>query len=274
MIGGFMGSIDPKVDISVLARKFDADFHSFRGFVFAERPTAIRNETGLYTGIQIRPNTKWLVSGYVDQFWFPWHRFNVSYPSQGQEYMVQIDYRPKRSMWLYARWRSDHKQRNAQDPDNLETLQYIVPTAKRAIRLHFQKSFDRVFTVRTRMERSWYRQGEQENSTGFLLYQDLVWKVNWKFDITMRYAIFDVTDYNARIYAFENDVLGFFSIPAYSDKGSRYYLVLNYKPSRNVEFWLRLAQWHYRHEKTVGSGLGEINGDTKTEVKFQVRFRL
>jgi len=270
-IGGFLGSLDPKLDVSVLVRRFDRDFHSFRGFVFAERPTTIQNETGIYAGIQIRPASKVLISGYADQFWFPWHRYLVSYPSSGREFMGQLEYKPSRSSTMYVRFRSDHKEKNASDPLNLESLEYLVPTTKQSIRFQFQKSFEKVIDARTRIERSWYQQGNEESSTGFLAAQDVTWKLNPSFDLTMRYAVFDVSDYNARIYAFENDVLGFFSIPAYSGKGSRYYIILNVQPQKNLEFWLRFAQWHYLDQTTVGSGLSEISGNKKSEVKVQMK---
>ena len=65
-----------------------------------------------------------------------------------------------------------------------------------------------------------------------MLYQDISWEMTQKVKITARYAIFDIPDYDARIYAYENDILGYFSIPPYFGTGSRYYAVLKYSPTK------------------------------------------
>ena len=38
-----------------------------------------------------------------------------------------------------------------------------------------------------------------------------------------------------------------------------------------MSVWLRLAQTVYRNQVTVGSGLDEIQGNRRTEVKVQIR---
>ena len=76
----------------------------------------------------------------------------------------------------------------------------------------------------------------------------------------------------AALRAYENDVLYSYSIPAFSDKGFRYYFTFNYDVSKKVAFWLRLAQTIYRNRNTVGSGLDEIQGNKKTELKAQIRW--
>ncbi len=63
-----------------------------------------------------------------------------------------------------------------------------------------------------------------------------------------------------------------FSIPVFYGKGYRYYLNLNYDIKRNWSLWLRLAQTIYPDKKIIGSGLDEINGNKKTEFKFQSIF--
>jgi hypothetical protein len=126
-----------------------------------------------------------------------------------------------------------------------------------------------------------------------LLYQDLAWKIGYQWKLTGRYAIFDVSDFDARIYAYENDVLGFFSIPPYFNQGSRYYAILNFKATRQLQFWLRMAQTRLRGIAELerppflaeappgedllvysqGSGLNEIDAPTRTEVKLQLMWR-
>lgn len=275
MIGGFLGSLTPKVEVAVLARNFDRDFHAMRGYVFAERPTNVRNERGIYLGYKILPTTRWTLSGFYDQFIFPWNNFQASFRTYGHEFMSQLEFKPRRSTSIYLRWRADSKERNASILPDGQQIETIVPTLRQSLRLQFAHNIDKTFKVRTRVEMSWYKQGQAENleqnDVGFLMYQDLVCKINWKWDVTARYAIFDAENYNTRIYAYENDILGFFSIPAYSGIGSRYYVLLNFKPNKRFEFWGRFGRTKYQYERSLGSSLTKIDGDHRSDFKLQMK---
>ena len=90
----------------------------------------------------------------------------------------------------------------------------------------------------------------------------------------MRYALFQTDSYDARIYAYENDVPGSYSIPAYYSRGSRFYLMLDYNITRKIELWVRYSQTFYDNQTTISpGGLSEINGNTKSEIRTQIRFK-
>jgi hypothetical protein len=86
----------------------------------------------------------------------------------------------------------------------------------------------------------------------------------------LRLQYFETNGYNSRIYAYESDVLYSFSVPGFFDKGYRYYVNVNYDLSKHVTVWCRWAQTLYTEKDTVGSGLDEIGGNRKTEVKVQM----
>ena len=88
----------------------------------------------------------------------------------------------------------------------------------------------------------------------------------------MRLMYFETGGYDSRLYAYENDVLYSFSIPVFYDKGYRYYFNLNYDFSKKISCWFRLAQTIYKDKTSVGSGLDEIPGNKKTEIKLQVQY--
>ncbi|MEL7531794.1 MAG: helix-hairpin-helix domain-containing protein [Bacteroidota bacterium] len=269
---GIMGSIAPTVDISILARRYDIDFHSNKGYVFAERPTAIQNESGIYIGLRYAPNPRWTLNTYFDQFYFPWNKFRASYPSRGWEFMSQLEFKPKRGTLIYARYRIDNKQLNADNIGEGPQLDYLVWGERQQFRLNFQTTVERQLNLRTRLEVSRYSQ-EGNVSRGILFYQDVSWKIGFKYKLTARYAIFDTDDFNSRIYAYENDILGFFSIPPYYRTGNRVYLIFNWKPTRKLEFWGRVAQSRFQDEPIVGSGLQAVSGPNQTEFKLQLRYK-
>jgi hypothetical protein len=90
---------------------------------------------------------------------------------------------------------------------------------------------------------------------------------------TFRYLLFNVDDFNARIYVYENDVLYAYSIPAFQNRGSRYYLVARYTLSRNLDVYARYAQTIFDNVSIIGSGLEEINGNSRSEIKLSVRLK-
>ncbi len=106
------------------------------------------------------------------------------------------------------------------------------------------------------------------------MYQDIIYQfTKIPLKIIGRLAIFDTDGYQARIYAYENDVLYAFSIPGYFYKGKRYYLLMKYSLNKHTDMWFRISQWYYTNKDVISSGLNEIQGHTKTEVKFQIRYK-
>jgi hypothetical protein len=108
---------------------------------------------------------------------------------------------------------------------------------------------------------------------GFLSYVDIIYKPLRKpYSGNLRFQYFETDSYNSRMYAYENDVLYSFSIPVFYDKGYRYYLNITYDITRRLSVWMRFAQTVYPDKNVIGSGLDEINGRKKTEIKFQSIF--
>ena len=115
--------------------------------------------------------------------------------------------------------------------------------------------------------------GAPKNEKGFMVYQDVIYQsLKSPFTFTFRYAMFETDSYDSRIYAYENDVLYAFSIPAYYYRGNRTYLIIKYSGIRNIDCWFRIAQTFYNNKTEIGSGLDEISGNAKTEIKAQLRF--
>ncbi len=54
-----MVNLLPEIDLSMVYRNYDSDFHSFYGKAFGEK-NVNNNEKGLYWSLKIKPNTKHL----------------------------------------------------------------------------------------------------------------------------------------------------------------------------------------------------------------------
>ena len=81
-----------------------------------------------------------------------------------------------------------------------------------------------------------------------------------------RFAFYSTGGYNSRLYAYENDLLYSFSVPALYGKGIRAYFNLQQKFGNQFTLWLKFATTHQFASTSVDSS-------TKSEVKFQVRYQ-
>jgi len=68
-------------------------------------------------------------------------------------------------------------------------------------------------------------------------------------------------------------VLYSYSIPVFYDKGIRYYCNINYDVNKKITLWLKWGQTVYRDRTTVGSGLDEIAGRIRSEIKLQGMYK-
>lgn len=268
-VAGFMTSLSKLVDFSMVFRNYQRDFHSFYGNGFGEGSRSI-NEQGVYWGIKIKPSRKIFFSAYYDKFRFPWLRFRTEAPSDGYEYLARFNYRPARSVLLYFQLRQEEKQLTI-GPDN-SNLNVLETGRKNNYLLNLDYSVNKWFTMKSRVQYSNYDLAGQYTE-GIALIQDFNFEF-WKMKLSSRFAIFDTDDYENRQYVYERDVLYGFSIPAYNGLGTRNYILLQYNHTKKLNFWIRYAKFNYRGVDSIGSGLDEIDDNTRTEIKVQMRIKL
>lgn len=270
-INGLLVSVDPRVDISFVQRTISAAYQAVNGNAFTEN-TFPTNETGFYTGISIRPTAVWKIDAYADIFVFPWLKYLVDAPGNGKDFLTQVTYTPNKQTELYTRFRAETKQAN--QPDNNTTANFLISTPRQSWRTQVNYKLSAALGLKYRVEFMWFDKKEENSERGFLTFFDFVYRPVFKpVSIVTRLQYFETDDYNSRIYAYENDVLYSYSIPAFYDKGFRYYINLNYDWGKKLSFWLRWAQTIFKNRNSVGSGLDEIPGNRRSELKFQVRYQ-
>jgi hypothetical protein len=263
-VNGALISVDPKVDVAVLHRTIQKEYQTLFGNAFTENVLPA-NETGTYAGLVLRPLKGWTLNAYADLFKFPWLRYRADAPGAGKDYLVQIDYQPDNQSQVYVLYRSRAKPLN----ESGTVTNYPLERPRQSFRLHVVKELNPVFTLKARTEMLWYDKAAKDAEEGFLGFIEGTYKLS-KLQSNLRLQYFETTGYNSRIYAYENDVLYGFSVPAFFDKGFRYYLNLNYDISRQLTAWVRWAQTIYKNRESVGSALDEIAGNKRTEVKLQL----
>ncbi len=263
---GLQFQAHPQLSFEIIYRNYAKNYHALYGNAFAEQ-SGNRNEKGFYFGAELHPYPKWTVRAYYDLYEFPWLKYRASSPTNGRDYFAQIEFNPNKKLSIYFKYKNEQKPENSDH----EKIRIPINVTKKQYRLHLSAQLNDNWEIRNRIEFSEYQKSIKEQ--GYLIYQDIIFHHSkYPFTASIRYSLFDTDSYNTRIYAYENDILYAFSIPAYFNKGARFYFNFRYKIKRSVNFYLRYARTQYAKATHIGSGNSEIIGDTKSEIKFLLKF--
>jgi hypothetical protein len=267
---GLLASPHRRINLALVVRHYARDYHALSSNAFGEN-TLPRNERGLYAGLQVIPAPRWRIDLYQDLWRHPWLRFNVDAPTEGHETFLRASYAIRRRMELFGQCR--YRQTSVNDRLAVEPNARVIPQSSAQFRLQLNQQLGRGVQFRTRVAwTTYHRPGF--SSSGLLIAQDiLVDPIGSPWSGTARLALFDTEDYDSRIYAYENDLIYYYAIPAYSDKGTRYYVTLRYKGIRHLTIECKIAETLYRNLTEIGSGQDRIAGNRRTEIRMQVIYR-
>jgi len=270
-INGLLIGLDRRVDFSVLHRYLPRDYQALNANPFAESSGA-RNENGLYFGLEVRPISGFTLAGYFDIYRHPWLRFQSDAPSLGHEWRVRLTYYKKRKLEAYVQVRQETKEQNA--PGNPTKTDFLIANRLFQLRLHVAHTVRKGLELRSRMDYSFADNGVNPRSSGIMFYQDVIVKpMTFPLSFTTRFAIFDTDGFETRYYNYENNLLYTFSIPAYYNRGTRFYFNLRYRGIRNLTLEARYAQTFWANQNSFGSGATEILGQVRSMVSAQVKYR-
>lgn len=268
-VHGTILSLNPQFSVFVHYRNYHRRYYAPFSQALSEG-SAVANENGIYAGLTYRLGRKIEWTSYVDQFRFPWLRYRVDAPSRGVDLFSQLSYIWYKVGRLSLRYRYRIKQENSDEP----AAEHILADAvKDQIRLDFHYQLSKIWLIRSRVETVFFAK-ESRNELGRLIYQDIFWKparsaMQWN----LRFALFRTDSYDARLYAYENDVLYANSFPLYNGNGWRSYINVHYKIGRKIDSWARYSVTRYTAAETVGSGLDQSAGPIRSEIKVQLRYR-
>ena len=124
----------------------------------------------------------------------------------------------------------------------------------RLLRLRLGYSFggETGFAASTRLEGS----SAGGSSFGGLVYQEGGYtSPSGRWRVSLRATLFCAGDWDARIYCYERDAPGTFSVPAYYGKGTGLYAVVTYRPVRWLNIFLKCSATKY-FDDPAGDDLG------------------
>ena len=255
------------LNFTVMYRDYGKAYQNLMSNAFGEG-SRNQGQRGIYLGVEAAPAPYWNILAYADQFHFTWLTSQVNAPSRGHDYYIRISHSFSKRANAYLQFRSKTKMKNSTDA--FVFSHYPIFYTKNSVRFNINYQIGRDFHGSNKAEYAHYRNDDGSNEHGYFLCQDIAYKPEYKpYSLTFRYAIFDAKDYNARIYAYENDVLYSFSVPALYGKGMRFYLLGKVKLFNALTLYARIGRTIYSDRDEIGSGLTLIEGNHKTDLKVE-----
>ncbi len=277
-VGGLGLDLGGGADLLVVGRSYAPDFTTLHGYPFGERNGVGRNENGLYVGARVKPSPSWTVNAYFDQYRFPFLRFNEPRPTQGSEALLHVEHRPRRYLRIYLQTRTETRETGVDVPGTVpgSAVGGLSTQTRQTLRVQGEWDASRQIRLRARVEGSRYADPDRAapDQYGSLVYQDVRWQARRWLRADARLTLFDTDGYDARLYAFENDLTGVFAIPALSGRGVRGYVLLSAEPADDVRVQLKLASTWLRNVTRIGSGATEVLGNRVSDLGVQVRVRI
>jgi len=245
-----------RVTFNILTRHFSPDYHTFHSGAF-RAGSGSGNETGIAASIHLEAARHLFVTAAADHYRIPWPRYRSSAPSYGSRIEIKGEYMPRDDISIRLSFTSSWREYDAASETGAALS---VKHARQQAGFVFNCNPAAGLRLTTRASASFISPAEEK---GYLLCQDFSYSFRsvplW---LWFRYALCSTGGWDSRLYAWENDLLSSFSVPALYGEMTRSFVMLSWKPAERVEARLKYAFTESGNDSAIG---------LKHEMKGQVR---
>jgi hypothetical protein len=269
-LNGIILTPHPRVTVSLLHRYYEPGYFArYAGALSEHDPPS--NESALYLGTAFQPFRYWKITAFADFYRFPWLTPSLPQPSSGMESWLQADFNPEKTVSFYLRFRTNEKYQSYTPPGTV--IKATQRSFQSSLRLHASFHISERLQLRNRVEWKSIDFQATNDASGFLLYQDIIYHfTSFPLQVHLRYLLFRTDNYASRIYAYEDDLLYSFYIPAFYDEGYRSYLLIRWNVSKKLSFWLKFGNTGQEGVASTGTGADEMEGNNRSEIRIQMRW--
>lgn len=280
LLQGMLLSLGTSLDLSLLYRNISPAYQSLYADAYTENSSPV-NEKGLYMGLSLRPLSGLTLEMYYDLFVFPWLRWRADAPGYGNDFFFRTFFQPDKKWFISSDYKQEKKPAN-QEISEMASHPVFSPVKSRW-QLETGYKISPGMQIKAKMTYIWIRKEWEQIKTkreAFLGFLDIFYHTPG-INANLRIQHFLTPGYDFRIYIYENDMLFNFSLPPYYNNGWRYYVNINKGfplsrkgkngPPVSLRIWLKWGQTVYTDKELIGSGLDQIYGNKKSDLKFQIR---
>ncbi len=264
--------LHPLLTLCMNYRYYSPGYFCLNASAFAE--SDVRNEEGLYAGIETYPFSFLKLSAYIDGYRFPWLKYYGIAPERGRDFFLKAEIKTSMDFKIITLLKYESRHTGA-----VRNFPGIGSTGLQGdFRYLAEADYEWNENVRLRTKidyRHSVSPGDPVHYHGIFLCQDLGFHLfENRLTLNARYAFFDSPDWSTRIYAYENDILYSFSTPAFYGKGIRSYLTGRIRIRKRYDLWFKYAVTQYTSPYQSGSGADQREGAVYRDLGVQVVARL
>lgn len=222
-VQGITLKLTDRIAVNSLFRSYSPGFSSLHGWAPGTGASGW-NGTAIMANFTFEAAMNLFISGGCDFRDYPWLRYRCSSPSSQLKQEIRLKYIPG-SLYSFEML-YNHQLTESDDQESL-----YIPSLKET-NIHYLKASFRYsptgnLALASRIDYKIVTPGKNE---GALISQDVVYTIKGTpLTVYARYCLFSTGSWDSRLYAYENDLLNSFSIPALNGHGSRTYLMIRYK---------------------------------------------
>ncbi len=267
---GFKAGLQKEIDqfdLALYARSFPKEFRSPFGYSFAESSFP-GNETGLYAGVKWSNKENLQLNIYADIYKTPVRTYLIGIPVRGIDLLGDIEYELSDNAEITLRLR--HENKSHSDPlSTKDFFQKLRTSARFEINQNpagSSKLRFRLEAVNCKFENA---MPEEYGFIGFLEYSDYILDY---IRLGGRLTYFSTDSYESAIWQFEYAMPGMMTTTPLHGKGLRTYFYGRIEILDYADIWLRYDITTKNDTEVIGSGLNEINGNSRSRFTVQVDF--
>ncbi len=255
-MAGLRAKPSGRITFNILARHFAPGYDAFHSGAF-KAGSGSGNETGLSASVHLEVARHLFITAAADHYRIPWPRYRSSSSSNGSRIEIRGEYHPVDAISLRLSYTSSSREYDSATETGTATS--VTHTRQQVgVVCDCEISQDLRFTTRAS-----YSYIIPTGEKGYLLSQDLSCAFHGvPLRLWFRYALCSTGGWDSRLYAWENDLLSSFSIPALYGEMTRSFIMLSWKPADRVEVRVKYGY--------TDSGSNPVVG-IRQEVKGQVR---
>ena len=211
-----------RLTINCLYRNYRPGFMSLHGKGPGNN-SSTANEEGIMGNFTFEAASHLFISAGYDICYYPWLKYRTSFPSLAKRSEIKLRYNPAQRINFEVscnrKFSITDKQTDRGIAVRKETDAITLKTIARFI-------LNDNTVLNTRID---YKFITHYGSRGMIMAQDLAYRfVRIPVTLWARYCIYNTDDWDSRIYLYENDLLYSFSIPVFSGKGTRSYIMVKW----------------------------------------------
>jgi hypothetical protein len=273
VVNGIQANPVTFLSVNIYHRYFSNRYTAFYSAAISE--SAQRSgEQGFYFGLDCKPAAGVALSGFMDIFQFSWLRYQTNSPVSGYDVMGQAAFRPSRRLDFYLRYRLRSKPRNVSGDLPDPGIKPVEERETGRLRFHLNWQYSARWRFQSRFEWVRFKRETKPSENGYLGYLDVSYSALKKpLSLHARFEVFHTDGFDTRLYAYESDVLYFYSFVPLYDKGFRTYLAARWEIGPNLDVWFKVANTAFSGKEFLGSGNAEIRGRNRTDMRVQVRVK-